>query len=359
LKTSMEKLKAVLGGVSEDTTVVVLPDFFLDRLITLEKTQSEFAKTIAEFASRKGGSLDGVPQADIRGGNAINVASALATLGVKVTPIVCTSQLGRKLLAHYLKPLGVDLSHVKVADSASVTTALELRGQSGKVNVMLRDLGSLAGFGPGDLSDSDYEAIRMADFVCVFNWAGTRNHGTALAQKVFEAVKAHGRGKTYFDSADPTPNCEKIPELVEKVLKGQQLDVLSLNENEAITYAKYFKDGAASENVNQRIDELALESARFLAKQLPARIDLHATSFSATVTKQCETLVPAFKVNALRATGAGDAWDAGNIFAEANNLSDECRLTLANAVSALYLADPLGEHPTPRQLIEFLGTCWA
>ncbi len=356
MKTNMEKLKAVLSGVSEDLTVVVLPDFFLDRLITLEKTQSEFTKTVAEIASRKGGSLDGIPQTDIRGGNAINVASALATLGVKVIPIICTSQLGRELLEHYLKPLGVDLSHVKVAGSASVTTALELAGQNGKVNVMLRDLGALAGFGPEDLSEADYEAIRMADFVCVFNWAGTRDHGTELARNIFDVVKAHGRGKTFFDSADPTPNCEKIPELVEKVLKTRQLDILSLNENEAITYARYLKGSEVSEIVDKRIDEIALESARFLARQLSARIDLHTTSFSATVTRQNEILVPAFKVNALRATGAGDAWDAGNIYGEANGLSDGSRLTLANALSALYLEDLEGKHPTRQQLINFLKT---
>src|SRR5512139_1058556 len=114
----MEKLTAALSDDSKELDVVVLPDFFLDRLITLEKTPSEFTTTVTEIASRKGGSVDGVPQKDIRGGNAINVASALAKLGVKVTPIVCTSQLGVKLLTLYLKPLGIDLSHVKVTGPA-------------------------------------------------------------------------------------------------------------------------------------------------------------------------------------------------------------------------------------------------
>ncbi len=356
MKTCMEKLRALLSGVAKETSVVVLPDFFLDRLVEVEKTPTNFTEAVTEIVNRKGGSLDGVPQTDIRGGNAVNVASALATLGVKVIPIVCTSQLGLKFLEHYLKPLGVDLSHVKVVGSASVTTALELSGQSGKVNVMLRDLGALASFGPKDLTGVDYKAVQMADFVCVFNWAGTRDHGTELAQKVFNIVRSRGKGKTYFDSADPNPNCKKIPELVEKVLKTKQLDILSLNENEAITYAGYLQDSEVSEKVDKQIDELALESARFLAKQLSARIDLHTTSFSATVTKQREILVPAFKVITLRATGAGDAWDAGNIYGEANGLSDECRLTLANAVSALYLADREGAHPTRQELLNFLKT---
>ena len=75
---------------------------------------------------------------------------------------------------------------------------------------MLRDLGSLAEFGPSDLTEEDYEIIENADYVCLFNWAGTRKHGTALAEAVFRRAKSKGKCKTYFDTADPTPNKDKI-----------------------------------------------------------------------------------------------------------------------------------------------------
>jgi sugar/nucleoside kinase (ribokinase family) len=103
-----------------------------------------------------------------------------------------------------------------------------------------------------------------------------------------------------------------------------------------------------------RFDELAVEAARVLANHLPARIDLHTTTFSATFTKKTEVFVPTFKVKALRATGAGDAWDAGNILGDRNALSDECRLMLANAVAAYYLSDIDGEHPTLQKLAKFV-----
>jgi len=331
-----------------------MPDFFLDRLITLKQAPSEFASAIEDVAKRKGGSIDGISQTDLRGGNAVNTASALAALGVKVTPIVCTNKQGLQQLDFHLKPLGIDTSHVKVLGKASLTTALELEGKDGRANIMLRDLGSLADFGPVDLSDSDFELIRNADYVCVFNWAGTRSHGTRLARDVFHTVKAHGHGKAYFDTADPTPNRGKIPALMETVLKSRLVDVLSLNENEAVTYATQLKNDFRTEQGKLRFEELALESARFLAKQLCARIDLHTTSFSATFTGTSEVVVSAFKVKALRATGAGDAWNAGNIFADGNGMSDECRLTLANAVAACYLSDPQGAHPTREQLTRFL-----
>jgi sugar/nucleoside kinase (ribokinase family) len=354
LKNSINEILSVLSGISKEIRVVVMPDFFVDRLITLEKSPSEFASAIADVAGRKGGSIDGIRQTDIRGGNAVNTASALAALGVKVTPIICASKFGLQQVNFHLKPLGVDTSHVKVRDKPSLTTALELEGEQGRVNIMLRDLGSLADFGPADLSEEDYETIRSADYVCVFNWAGTRKHGTELAEKVFREVQAAGKGRAYFDTADPTPNRKEIPELMERVLKTRQVDILSLNENEAITYAAQLKSKVDEESGHMRLDELALESARVLAKHLPARIDLHTTAFSAAFSKNGEVLAPAFKIKALRATGAGDAWNAGNIFGYGNGLSDEGRLTLANAVSACYLTDPEGEHPTREKLINFL-----
>ncbi len=333
---------------------MVMPDFFKDRLITLKQAPLEFARAIKNVAERKGGSIDDISQTDLRGGNAINTASALAALGVKVTPIVCTNNLGLQQINFHLKPLGIDTSHVKVFAKASLTTALELEGDEGKVNVMLRDLGSLADFGPADLKDGDCDLIRNADYVCVFNWAGTRNHCTELAQNVFGMVKKGGKGKTYFDTADPTPNLGKIPELVKNVLRTRLVDVLSLNENEAVTYATQLKEDFRAEQCDLRSDELAMESARYLAGQLSARIDLHTTSFSATFTGKSEVVVPTFEVEALRATGAGDAWNAGNIFADGNGLSDESRLTLGNAIAACYLSRSDGAHPTREELARFL-----
>jgi sugar/nucleoside kinase (ribokinase family) len=56
----------------------------------------------------------------------------------------------------------------------------------------------------------------------------------------------------------------------------------------------------------------------------------------------------------LRATGAGDAWNAGNILGETYDLSDGARLTLANAVAAYYVSDPSGTHATREKLSKFL-----
>jgi sugar/nucleoside kinase (ribokinase family) len=341
-------------GRFKDFSAVVMPDYFLDRLISLDWNVNEFSDRVSKVATRKGGSIDGIMQQNLRGGNAINTAAALSMLGAKAFPIVCTSLYGLEQIKFHLRGSQVDLFNVKVQSKASITTALEFNTDGGRTNVMLRDLGSLADFGPEDLSESDFKLIGNADYVCLFNWAGTLRHGTDLALRVFEKTKLGG-GKTYYDTADPTPNRAGIADLMDKVLKTSLVDVLSVNENEAFTYAEALDASIENKKAQLSFADLALEAARVLSKHLHARIDLHTTSFSATLTRNREVVVPTFKVQTLRATGAGDAWNAGNIFADANGLSDHCRLMLANAVSACYLADPDGMHPTLGKLSAFIN----
>jgi sugar/nucleoside kinase (ribokinase family) len=340
----------------KECTAVVMPDFFLDRIVNLQWDLPEFSSLVGEVEKRKGGSIDGIHQADMKGGNAVNIASALSSLGVNVTPIICTSEYGLELIKYHFKKVPMDFSHIKTHDSASITTALEFRGVNEKINVMLRDVGSLAEFSPADLNGSDYDLIDNADYICLFNWAGTLKHGTALAQAVFERAKFSGRGKTYYDTADPNPNFKGIPYFMDTVLKTSKVDILSVNENEAITYATLLDDSLKEKRARLSFSEWAMEAARVLAKNFSARIDFHTNQFSASLKGSHEVVVPTFKIEVFRATGAGDAWNAGNIYAEHNGLSDECRLMLANAVSACYLSGADGMHPTKEKLVEFLKT---
>lgn len=348
-----EELQMFLESEIEEFKVVVMPDFFLDRLVSLNCDVKTFSQILGDVAKRNGGSIDGINQLELRGGNAVNTASALAALNVKVTPIVCTSRLGLELMRFYLNPRKVDLSCVKIFDRASITTAMEFENGEGRVNVMLRDVGALADFGPHHLNEENFDVIGNADYVCVFNWAGTRRFGTELAETVFRRVKDRGKGRTYYDTADPTTNKEKIPKLIKKVLQSKYVDVLSVNENEAICYASQLSVETEKLRKALGFEDLAKESAKILASHLSARVDLHATGFSATFRNKGSTVVSAFKVPVLRVTGAGDAWNAGNILGDAHGLSDEVRLVLANAVAAYYISNPEGAHPTREELVRF------
>ena len=334
-------------------SVVVMPDFFLDRLVMYEGDLNHFSKAVAEVAKRKGGSIHGIKQLELRGGNAVNTAAALAALGAKVYPIIDTSLLGLHLLKFYLDPFKVDLSHVKTSGKMSLTTAIELTHQGERVNIMMGDLGSLSEFGLDNLTPEDFQVLREADYVCIFHWAGTRRWGTQLAEGVFDYVRKKGKGKTYYDTADPSPKKEEVPKLIKKILLGNLVDIFSVNENEAFCYASQLNEKVGSLQKKLKLDELAKECARILAKNLSARVDLHTTTFAGSFTSNLEVTVPAFKVSVLRATGAGDAWNAGNIFGDALGLPDSCRLTLANAVAAYYISSPAGEHPTLPKLVDF------
>lgn len=350
----LKELQRFLRSGVQECSVVVMPDFFLDRLVNIDWNPQVFSKNAEKILEKKGGSIDGIEQTELRGGNAVNTASALAALGFNAIPIVCTDAFGLRLMKFYLKNRRVDLSHVKILDEPSITTAMEFKMEYGKGNVMLRDLGSLANFGPQNLDSHDFEGIESADYVCVFNWAGTRRFGTDLAKTVFRHTKKNGRGKTYFDTADPTPNEGKIPELVKNVLQTRDVDVLSVNENEAICYASALSAGIKQSGKGVKFWELAKKAARILASRLSARVDLHTTLFAGTFTEKDETIVPAFKVPVLRATGAGDAWNAGNIVGDAHKLPDEYRLALANAAAACYVSSPSAAHPTRKELMKFL-----
>ena len=355
----LEELLRFLKTLTPPTkfSVVVMPDFFLDRMITYEGDVKRFSRAVTEVAERKGGSIHGVKQMELRGGNAANTAAALASLGAKVYPIINTSPLGLHLLKFYLEPLGIDLSHVKTYGEMAVTTAFELTHKGERVNVMMSDVGSLPNFGLDDLTSEDFQLLREADYVCVFHWASTRRWGTELAEEIFRHVREKGRGKTYYDTSDPNPKRDDVPRLMRRVLLGSLIDIFSVNENEAFRYASQLSEEVKSFRKILNPDDSAKECARILARNLSARIDLHTTTFTGSFTRKTEVVVPAFRVPALRTTGAGDAWNAGNIFGDALALPDQCRLTLANAVAAYYISSPAGEHPTLPLLIEFCSKC--
>ena len=338
-------------------SAVVMPDFFLDRFIYYDGDFERFSKVVSDVASRKGGSIDGVRQLEIRGGNAANTAAALAILGARVYPLIHTSPIGLSLLKFYLRQHNLDLSYVKSDGETSITTALEFFYRNEKVNVMLRDLGSLANFGPSNLSSHDYQILATADYVCIFNWAGTRKYGTELAQTVFKYAKNSGKAKTYYDTADPSPNRDKIPTLMKRVLQTDLVDVLSLNENEAIIYASQLEPEKLDtlRKRHRKLDRLAIESAKILSSHLSARIDIHTAAFSATLAKNKKpTVTPALKVQVKQVTGAGDSWNAGNIYSDANNFSDEFRLAFANTFAAYYITSKKAEHPTLNKLKKFI-----
>ncbi|MFH1101705.1 MAG: carbohydrate kinase family protein [Methanobacteriota archaeon] len=344
-KKTQHHLSYILKNLKKTTLskhhVVLLPDFFVDHFLHLD-TIEQVSKQIQTIHKQGGGNLPGVPQTLSSGGNAANTALALAKLGISTHLICRTNALGYYLLQFFLGQAHVDLSGVKTDGTLALTTALEFGKQH--VNIMLGDPGSVSDFSYELLDDDDLRRIEQADLVCVVNW-NLNTQGTDLAQNVFKYTKKHG-GKTFFDSGDPSPRKKDIIKLQEKVLKSPHLDIFGLNENEL----RYYSGHQQSTTKNALIT-----AAKTLKKTVHARLDFHTAHFACTLS-DTHTIVPTFTPAGIkRTTGAGDAWNAGDIFGELLGFTDEDRLHLANLIACYYISAPYPIHPTIPDLLKFIG----
>jgi len=319
--------------------VVMLPDFFVDHFVSLNTIEKTF-NAVKTVAAQGGGNLPGIAQRITQGGNAANTALALARLGISAHLICRTDPLGGHLLQHFLGKNGVDLSGVKTDGNLAITTALEF--EEHHANVMIGDPGSVTTFSFELLNDHDRELIASADLVGVTNWNLNR-FGTDLACKVFDIAKKQGV-RTFFDSGDPSPRVYDIPELINKVLTNPQLDIFGLNENELRYYS----------NSSNKTQEEMISAAVLLKKKIPARIDLHTSLFSGSI-RNTFIVVPTMSLSTVyRSTGAGDAWNAANIFADLLGFEDDERLLFANMFAGYYISSPDVIHSTIDIFINFI-----
>jgi sugar/nucleoside kinase (ribokinase family) len=327
--------------------VVTLPDFFLDHFVRVPRWV-EITPRWLDVHQRGGGNVPTPGQHFQPGGNAANTALALARLGVRVHFVTRTSAFGLVVLEQTLGRQGVDLRHAKGDGALAVTTAIEFQEER-PANVMLSDPGSVAQYGPEELDANDGTLIEAADAVLLANWAQNRR-GTALVRDVARRARAAGT-LTLLDTGDPSVRMADaeagLAELRRDVLPLHDLDVYALNENELRQLAGAPLSSSAQER----------EAARTLARLRPAAatLDLHTARYAATYRDGAESAAaPTFRVEPLRVTGAGDAWNAGDLLGHLAELDDESRLLLANAVAGLYVSGKEGLAPTLADVVAFL-----
>jgi sugar/nucleoside kinase (ribokinase family) len=337
MATKMSRLiSALKEKLAEKPTfkVVAMPDFYLDYILAYPGKLDDMAKAMVGVAERGGGNILGWNHLVGRGGNASNFSAQLLKLGANVAPIIETDDFGKLAITHFLK--GANLSHISSTGALSRTLAFEAEYSGRHVNIMASDPGSLSSFGPEKLSDLDEKLIREADFVCVFNW-NQNSKGTELAEKVFQIAKSEGKGVTFFDPGDPTSRANDIPGLNERVLSKGFVDVLSVNENELTQLAS-----AVTEETGEFSgeEENPLFQAASVFSMLGNRVDLHTPAFSATFVDGQRERVLCANSTPLKVTGAGDAWNAGDILAQGIGLDHRERLVFANATAAAYMRKP-------------------
>ncbi|AIF85158.1 sugar kinase, ribokinase [Candidatus Nitrososphaera evergladensis SR1] len=338
----IDKLKQlhILGSI------VVMPDFFVDRIIRLD-AREKLASALEEKAKNGGGSVRGVPTTDIRGGNAVNVAYALAKMGAKVTLFTVADEMGAAMIRQSFSQFG-DRVTLKIAQGRhGCTTAFEFPHDDSRVNVMVSDIGDNASFGPDKVSSKeDQAALKNADAVMVVNWASNQK-GTELAEHVF---KGSPSALHFIDPADIATRKQEFRDALFKL--GSVTDYLSINENECDHLASALGLDAPL-GASYRPDDVKKAAAK-IAESIGITTDLHTRIGSAWSNGKEVEFVHAIKVEPKILTGAGDVWDAADILGYIAGLDSRERLLFANAASSLYVRQPSGEPPAMSSVFELI-----
>lgn len=328
-------------------SIAVMPDFFVDRIVRLESKEMLF-EALNEKAKSGGGSVRGVPTSDVKGGNAVNVAYALARLGFKVTLFTVASDIGAELIRRSFQKFG-DRAVLRISPGRhGYTTSFEFPHQGTRVNVMVSDILDNSDFGPDRISaDQDRAILKNADGVMVVNWASNLK-GTELAEFAFSSSPSAFH---MLDPADIETRKDEFLRALTADLAGK-VDCLSINENECRLLSKACSlERTLGETFNPQ--EVA-DAAKSLAQKVGLSVDLHTKAGAAWSNGREVEFVHSIKVDARMLTGAGDVWDAADMVGYLAGLEPRERILFANCASSLYIRDAGGEPPEMTRIFELV-----
>ncbi len=338
----LEKITPLKSTDLSELKVLSMSDFIIDHTLYIDDFGG-FLDKVKKIIDQSGGDLPIVKQSIQRGGCGAIAASGLNKLGMNTSFIGRTSPFGMSLLGSLLGGDNVNVKNSKADGNLGLMTILEIG--SDKKNVMIGDPESLSPLKYSDFSPSDIALLKSCNLVGIFNWALNKS-GTDLAQGVFRCAKETGV-TTYLDTGDPSSREDEIEELFWGVLTSEDLDILSVNENELNYYYKVVS--IESENIG------IMEKAALLKEHIAARLDVHMAQISASFFDNAHYVMPTYQVEPYRTTGAGDSWNAGNILGHLLNLLPEERLQLGNAVACYYISLDVPNHPSIQEVADFIA----
>jgi len=305
--------------------VAVMHDFYVDRLVHVDNLDATM-RVVSDKAREGGGGVHGVAQEEVCGGNAVNLARALARLGLRTLLVTHSDSVHEPLLAEAFRGLPVEL-RVK-PKPPGLTVAFEE-----KVNVMLGDNRGVDDFGSSALEPRDWDALSRSRVVCSVNWAAN-SHGTELLLALRRRL---GEDKPIFlDPADFRDRSAPFANLLRQLGSRHLVDWIGMNEYEALAAGKFLGVGAG---------ELR-ELCRMTAARLNVVFDLHGNSASYTSEGTRVVSSPVRRITPKRITGAGDVWDAGAIYGRLKGMEEKERLDFANRAARIYLRSGAPVPPT-------------
>lgn len=341
-----EKLKQL----KFDGKIVVLPDFFLDRIIKINSKDDLF-RMINSKTTIGGGSIRGANTFDIKGGNAVNVAYCLAKMGLSVTLFTVADNIGTSILHTIFAKFGKDISLLIKNGKHGSTTSFEFHNnEQSYANVMISDVGDNRNFGPEMVSlPGDLDVINSAKGVVLTNW-GSNLKGTDLAYYLFTNSP---EAFHFLDPADIETRKEEFRDTLKKL--SYAIDVLSINENECTSLLKACNlDSRLSLNLNDI--ENVKKAVKTLSAELGLRIDLHTRIGGACSDGKDVVFVNSFYTVPKKVTGSGDCWDAADLVGYFAGLDTTERLLFSNAYASLYVGRKEFEPPTIAEAVDFIQT---
>jgi ribokinase len=338
-----EKLKLL----KFDGKIVVLPDFFLDRIIKIN-SKDELFRMINSKTTIGGGSIRGVNTFDIKGGNAVNVAYCLAKMGLSVTLFTVADNIGTSILHTIFSKFGKSISLLIKNGKHGSTTSLEFHNNEEYANVMISDVGDNRNFGPEMVSlPEDLDVINSAKAVVLTNW-GSNLKGTDLAYHLFTNSP---EAFHFLDPADIETRKEEFRDTLKKI--SYKIDVLSINENECTSLLKACNlDSRLSLDFNDI--ENVKKAVKTLSSEFELRIDLHTRIGGAGSDGKDVIFVNSFYTDPKKVTGSGDCWDAADLVGYFAGLDTTERLLFSNACASLYIGRKEFEPPTIAEAVDFI-----
>ncbi len=338
--------------------IVIMYDFFLDRIIKVGSPNS-FISSFLEKSKFGGGSMRGFSSYDIMGGNAVNVAYCLASLGAKIILFTMADEIGKSILKNSFSKF--DENDVKlciVEGKHGLTTSFELLSDDiissknvfTKSNIMISDVRENANLGPKDLfkSKNDLEILNNSAAIMILNWA-TNFKGSDLVKTT---ITNSPNSFHFLDPADIESRKDEFILLLKEI--SNKLDILSINENECNTLLKKLRCNSDLFLTNNYNKDTVKKSTKLLSSRLNIAIDLH-TRIGSCWSDGKDTIFSHSVENILpkRLTGAGDSWDAADILGHLVNLPHSTRLKFANLYSSYYISKEDRDPATLEEIKEF------
>lgn len=346
--STIDEVRRAFHTSLDASRVVVMPDYFIDRIVYVPPLP-KLTAMLKEKIKAGGGSIRNIRQVEVKGGNAVNLAYALGKLRVKTDLITLARGESKLLLEESFRHLrSVTLKIIE--GNPGYTTALEFTEKNGHVNVMLSDIGHMDSIGPEKLDAKTVETVLSASVIAVVNWASNRR-GTELAELVFK--KAKKNAVRFIDPADFSNRKEEFTRFIKKASDKGLVTHLSINENESRLLSREL-------SVNKIPSDYSLKdvsvTCKKLSEELPITVDLHTPIGSASALAGEVHYASSPQINQVTATGAGDVWDAADLYGYLAGIRPDARLLLANMAASLYASNPSAEAPTKTEVSDFLET---